>query len=423
MIFRDIYDRIWSAASAFTRCSFAILLVSLLAFVSSAQSQIRRSERSYISGGVMQSSTPKADADTTAMSSVVDSLATQQIVADVAEAEAEEKNEGEKNEDDKESTAQADLDAPIPADSLAAAESQRSSALLGTAQSSDYVAPEQTVRQPFISDSMSLSRVCWTSTLLPGFGQAYNKQYWKMPILYSTLALGTTLFVKENKKYKPLKASYDEMTLTNMYRTDELNTLQGQMIRSNTRRQLYLGATIASYIYFLGDAAINYSTNDVSDVKRATTLATIFPGAGQIYNRQYWKVPFVVGGFAALIYVIDWNNRGYQRFSKAYLLLLDYDNNPESYPDGPLDEFSGRYSTSYMKSLRDSYRRNRDLSIIMTAGLYILQIIDAHVDAHFKDFDISDDLNLKIEPAIGYTYSPASQSDSATYGFNMGITF
>ena len=89
------------------------------------------------------------------------------------------------------------------------------------------------------------------------------------------------------------------------------------MIRSNTRRQVYLGLTVASYIYFIGDAAVNYSTNEVSDVKKATTLACIFPGAGQIYNKSYWKVPFVVGGFAAMIYCIDWNNRGYQRFKKG----------------------------------------------------------------------------------------------------------
>ena len=77
---------------------------------------------------------------------------------------------------------------------------------------------------------------------------------------------------------------------------------------------------------------MNYSTNEVSDVKKATTLACIFPGAGQIYNKSYWKVPFVVGGFAAMIYCIDWNNRGYQRFKKAYRLLSDYEKNPDATP-------------------------------------------------------------------------------------------
>ena len=123
-----------------------------------------------------------------------------------------------------------------------------------------------------------------------------------------------------------------------------------------------------SYIYFIGDAAVNYSTNEVSSVKKATTLACIFPGAGQIYNKSYWKVPFVVGGFAAMIYCIDWNNRGYQRFKKAYNQISDYEQHPEKYPDGPVDEFGGRYSASYILNLRNNFRRNRDLCIIISAA-------------------------------------------------------
>ena len=222
-----------------------------------------------------------------------------------------------------------------------------------------------------MSDSMSLSKVCWISTVLPGYGQIYNKQYWKLPVLYGTLGAGLALYLHENKTYKPLKREYEAYTNKNLSRTPELDALQSRMIRSNTRRQVYLGLTVASYIYFIGDAAVNYSTNEVSDVKKATTLACIFPGAGQIYNKSYWKVPFVVGGFAAMIYCIDWNNRGYQRFKKAYRLLSDYEKNPDAYPDGPTDEFHGRYSADFIRNLRNNYRRNRDLCIIISAGLYV----------------------------------------------------
>ena len=208
-----------------------------------------------------------------------------------------------------------------------------------------------------------------------------------------------------------------------MVRTPELNALQQKMIRSNTRRQLYLGVTIASYIYFIGDAAVNYSTNEVSNVKKATTLACICPGAGQIYNKSYWKVPFVVGGFASLIYCIDWNNRGFQRFKKAYNLRAAYDENPEAYPNGSTDEFGGRYSATYLKNLKDSYRRNRDLCIIITAGLYVLQIIDAHVDAHLKDYDISDDLSMNLEPMVDYTYVPTASGHRPVFGFNLSLNF
>ena len=185
-----------------------------------------------------------------------------------------------------------------------------------------------------MSDSMSLSKVCWMSTILPGYGQIYNKQYWKLPVLYGLVGSSLAMYFHENKTYKPLKRAYDAYTATSVDRTPELDALQHKMIRSNTRRQIYLGAAIASYIYFIGDAAVSYKTNDVSRVKKATTLACIFPGAGQIYNKSYWKVPFVVGGFASMVYCIDWNNRGYKRFKKAYGLLADYERNPDKYQIG-----------------------------------------------------------------------------------------
>lgn len=275
----------------------------------------------------------------------------------------------------------------------------------------------------FMSDSMSLSKVCWLSTVIPGYGQIYNKQYWKLPILYGTVGAGLALFLNESKTYKPLKREFDAYTDVSLSRSPELDALQTRMIRSNTRRQIYLGITVASYIYFIGDAAVSYKTNDVSDVKKATTLACIFPGAGQIYNKSYWKVPFVIGGFASMIYCVDWNNRGYKRFKKAYALLADYEKNPDKYPDGPTDEFRGRYSADFIRNQRNNFRRNRDLCIIISGALYVLQIVDAHVDAHLKDYDISDDLTMNLEPLVDYTYVPSLGGNRPVFGFNMNIKF
>lgn len=274
-----------------------------------------------------------------------------------------------------------------------------------------------------MSDSMGLSKVCWGAAVLPGYGQIYNKEYWKLPILYGTLGTGLALYLHENSVYKPLKRQFDAITNVSTTRTPELDALQTKMIRSNTKRQVFLGLTIASYIYFIGDAAINYSTNDVSHVKKATTLACICPGAGQIYNKSYWKVPFVVGGFATLAYCIDWNNRGFQRFKKAYNLISDFEAHPENYPNGPTDEFRGRYSANFIRNLRNNYRRNRDLCIILTGGMYLLQAIDAHVDAHLRDYDISDDLSMDIEPMLNYTYVPTSNDHRPVVGLNMRIQF
>ncbi|MEG1864563.1 MAG: DUF5683 domain-containing protein [Alistipes sp.] len=287
----------------------------------------------------------------------------------------------------------------------------------------DTTAPRPNKKGWFMSDSMSLSKVCWISTVLPGYGQIYNKQYWKLPILYGTVGAGLAMFIHENKTFKPLKRKYEAITDISLARTPELDALQTKMIRSNTRRQMYLGLTLASYIYFIGDAAVSYKTNEVSDVKKATTLACIFPGAGQIYNKSYWKVPFVIGGFASMIYCIDWNNRGYQRFKKAYTLLSDYEQNPDKYPDGSTDEFHGRYSADFIRNLKNNYRRNRDLCIIISAGLYVLQIVDAHVDAHLKDYDISDDLTMNIEPLVDYAFVPSVGGHRPVFGFNLSLKF
>ena len=282
-------------------------------------------------------------------------------------------------------------------------------------------------RTPFFSDSMSLRRVCLTSAVLPGFGQIYNKQYWKLPILYGTVGTSLGMCLWSNSKYKPLKAEFESLTDKGLSRTPEMNAVQREMIKYNTMKQVFMVSTIASYIYFLGDTCLKYSTTEVSHINKATTLAMICPGAGQIFNKSYWRVPIVVGGFATTIYCIDWNNRGYQRFQKAYRLLSEYEANPDPtlYPNGSPDEFNGRYSASFLKNLRNSYRRNRDLCIILTAGLYILQIVDAHVDAHLRDYDISKDLSVSLTPAIGYSYNRMApySGGGTTVGMNLSLTF
>jgi len=391
-----------------TRIRFRLLLLlAALCVWLPADAQLRRSPRTIVRGGLA----PRPDS--LRMQQQADSLADAAFAAELDSLFAAEFRA------DSISVTALRTDDLTTLDSIAAARS---------AQSGGPAAfPADTARHCrkgwFMSDSMSLSKVCWLSTVMPGYGQVYNKQYWKLPILYGTLGTGLALFIHENNRYKPLKRQYDAITDRSLVRTPELDALQTRMIRSNTRRQVYLGLTIASYVYFIGDAAVNYSTNDVSRVKKATTLACIFPGAGQIYNKSYWKVPFVVGGFASMIYCIDWNNRGYQRFKKAYNLLSDYDAHPENYPDGPTDEFHGRYSSSFILNLRNNYRRNRDLCIIITGALYILQIVDAHVDAHLKDYDISDDLSMEVEPLVDYAYMPSSGGNRPVFGFNMSLKF
>ncbi len=407
----------------------------LSALSAPAQNLQKRSARTRISGGRMPHlDTMRRRADSLHTALALDSLRQARTI-DTAAIDSLLRRMADITGTPADTARMADL--RTAADSLASG--AKADTLLAAADSLRSIKTDSTLllsrrerrRGKLFSDSMSISKVCWTAAVLPGYGQIYNKQYWKLPILYGTLGTSIALFIHESKVYKPLRREYNAIVANSTSRTPELDALQGRMIRSNTRRQIYLLTAIGSYLYFIGDAAVKYSTNDVSDVKKATTLACICPGAGQIYNRSYWKVPFVVGGFAAMAFCIDWNNRGFQRFRTAYHLRVDYDNQLKKWQDDgqqgerpvPRDEFKGRYQASFLKNLKDNYRRNRDLCIIITAGLYILQVVDAHVDAHLKDYDISDDLSLNIEPAIACPYIPTAGGNRPVYGLNLVLNF
>jgi hypothetical protein len=127
---------------------------------------------------------------------------------------------------------------------------------------------------------------------------------------------------------------------------------------------------------------------------RAAVYSAVLPGLGQIYNKKYWKLPIVYAGFGTFGYFIAANNKEYQKFQDAY----DYENgntDPENY-----NEYVDKYTLEELQSGRDYYRRNRDLSIILTTFWYALTIVDAAVDAYLFDYDVTDDLSLKVKPVF-----------------------
>ncbi len=141
------------------------------------------------------------------------------------------------------------------------------------------------------------------------------------------------------------------------------------------------------------------------DIKRAMWLAIVFPGGGQIYNRKYWKLPIVYGGFIGCYYAIRWNNMMYKDYSQAYLDLMD--DNPETQSYNQFMHFGtviteanrSTYENKF-KRRKDYYRRYRDLSAFIMIGVYALSVIDAYVDASLSEFDISDDLSMRVSPTV-----------------------
>jgi len=164
------------------------------------------------------------------------------------------------------------------------------------------------------------------------------------------------------------------------------------------------------------------------DPKRALWLALVFPGAGQIYNRKYWKLPIIYGGFMGCLYAMSWNNQMYKDYSQAYIDISDGNPATASYKQFQhlgvvIDESNpGRYKDLF-KSRRDKYRRWRDLSFFVMIGVYALSVIDAYVDAELSKFDISDDLTLRLEPAIINNNMSRNPIESSSVGLQCSLIF
>ena len=165
------------------------------------------------------------------------------------------------------------------------------------------------------------------------------------------------------------------------------------------------------------------------DPQRALWLALVLPGAGQIYNRKYWKLPIFYGGFMGCIYALAWNNMMYKDYSQAYLDIMDSDPGTASYNKflhlgvEINDNNKERYK-SLFKSRKDKYRRWRDMSVIVMVAVYALSVVDAYVDAELSEFDISKDLSLRVQPAVIPNKMVGGTAwDNQAFGVNCSLNF
>jgi hypothetical protein len=164
------------------------------------------------------------------------------------------------------------------------------------------------------------------------------------------------------------------------------------------------------------------------DPKRALWLAIVFPGGGQIYNRKYWKLPLIYGGFIGCLYAMNWNDSMYKDYSQAFLDISDNDPGTASYNSflhlgAKIDENNKERYKEIFKSRKNKYRRWRDLSFFVMVGVYALSVIDAYVDAELSVFDISKDLSLKVEPTILNNSSSNNPFQSGALGLNCSLNF
>ena len=224
------------------------------------------------------------------------------------------------------------------------------------------------------------------SALVIGGSQIYNKQAWKLPIVYTAIAA-------------PLGAG--------IY----LNTTG----RHDAAKYCFIGAGVA-YWATLMDGVINFRPNDYPHPGTATLYSLLVPGLGQIYNREYWKLPIYLGaiGFAYHYYLDCRTN--FLRFRNIYLEATD----PEVAYTGPITADQALY-------YRNVYRRYRDYSLLAIAALYLMQVIDANVISYMHNFEVDDELALKVAPTV---ILPQNQfalanpvSQSAAFGLKLGLNF
>ena len=247
------------------------------------------------------------------------------------------------------------------------------------------------------------------SMFLPGSGQIYNKDYWKLPVVYGGIGAFAGTGVYYRNKYNKSKKAYDKA-----FALDPNTPLRIDNKAKTTGNLLLAGAGLI-YWGSLLDGAMNYHPDRQPHPGRATIYSILLPGLGQAYNKEYWKIPIYYGGLITSIHFLTTNNKNYWRFKNIH----NEATNPDITYEGPIDAETAKW-------YRDVYRRYRDYSVVATALIYLLQVMDANVFAYMHDFEVSDDISMKIEPTIilpDYNAYALSPNTNSSVGFKIGFNF
>jgi len=224
------------------------------------------------------------------------------------------------------------------------------------------------------------------STVFIGGQQIYNKDYWKLPVIYGGLATTTALGMKYIK-------------------TDD---------KKDLGRGLLIGAG-AIYWGTLMDGVICFDSGEEHSPGRATLYSLLVPGLGQIYNKEYWKLPIYYTGLVVSASLLVENTANYKRFKRIHNQITEENS---TYTNKIWTESSTLY-------LRNTYRRYRDYSMVALVGVYLLQVIDANVFAYMLDFDIGDDIAVDVSPTVitpGTEFAFREPAGNAI-GMSIGIKF
>jgi hypothetical protein len=156
----------------------------------------------------------------------------------------------------------------------------------------------------------------------------------------------------------------------------------------------------------------------------ATIRSLIFPGLGQAYNRQYWKLPLVAGAFVSLGMIANYNQVRYQKYRSFYYIVSSRTEDPSYIPPKTVsvvyeDGLARDLDVNQLKRINDGFRRNRDFTYIGMFVAWALNVVDANVSAHLKTFDVSDDITLQVKPILDFDPLSKGLVSSLTLSFNF----
>jgi hypothetical protein len=229
------------------------------------------------------------------------------------------------------------------------------------------------------------------SVIMPGRIQIYNKDYWKVPLVFAGIGGGIGGGLYFNEKYHQT----------------------GDKKFATYRTLCYAGAALTFWGQML-DGVACLPDSRTPDPGKAAVFSALLPGLGQAYVGDWWHIPIWYGGLGVCAYTLHLNQMQYNRYKYIYMLASDKDSG-----------YSGHINVTQATTYKDLYHRYRDYSVVATILVYALNIIDANVFAYMKDFNVSDDLSLNVEPALienldnYYLPSPSAPS----FGINMSLKF
>ena len=252
------------------------------------------------------------------------------------------------------------------------------------------------VRGYFRKDTLRPGYLVLGSAIIPGASQAYNRQYWKIPLTYAGIGAGVTCGILANSRYQQT----------------------GEAKYKTIRTASYIGAGLVYWGQML-DGVVNFKTDLQPPVPAKSTIySALLPGLGQACNGDWCKIPIWYGGFVACGYFYHTNDMEYKRF--RYIYNMDSNSKETGYRGG--------ITATQAEWYRDTYRRYRDYSLIAFILVYALNIIDANVFAHMADFDVSDNIAaLEVAPTVITPIMPELQRQYPTQvsavGLNMKLKF